>query len=166
MGQHPILHFHPLTKPERYTRAQTYEWLEKELLEIEPNLSEAKAKKSTDAGYGRVDKAACWLLLSRLYLNAEVYTGTAQWAKAKEYAKKVMDSSYKLNTTSVNGWSAYQMLFMGDNGETDAAYEGYLPSLAGWFEDHKLGYITLPVGFYLRSRYARKSKQPFSYQWY
>ena len=32
---------------------------------------------------------------------AEVYTGTAQWAKAKEYAKKVMDSSYKLNTTSV-----------------------------------------------------------------
>ena len=34
-----------------------------------------------------------------------------------------MDSSYKLNTTSVNGWSAYQMLFMGDNGETDAAYE-------------------------------------------
>lgn len=71
-----------------------------------------------------VDKAACWLLLSRLYLNAEVYTGTAQWEKAKEYAKKVMDSSYKLNTKSVNGWSAYQMLFMGDNGETDAAYEG------------------------------------------
>ena len=114
----------PLTKPERYTRAQTYEWLEKELLEIEPSLSEAKAKKSTDAGYGRVDKAACWLLLSRLYLNAEVYTGTAQWEKAKEYAKKVMDSSYKLNTKSVNGWSAYQMLFMGDNGETDAAWGG------------------------------------------
>ena len=119
----------PLTKPERYTRAQTYEWLEKELLEIEPNLSEAKAKKSTDEGYGRVDKAACWLLLSRLYLNAEVYTGTAQWEKAKEYAKKVMDSSYKLNTKSVNGWSAYQMLFMGDNGETDAAYEGIFPLL-------------------------------------
>lgn len=71
----------PLTKPERYTRAQVYEWLEKELLEIEPSLSDAKAKKSTDAGYGRVDKAACWLLLSRLYLNAEVYTGTPQWEK-------------------------------------------------------------------------------------
>lgn len=118
-----------MTKPERYTRAQTYEWLEKELLEIEPNLSEAKAKKSSDAGYYRVDKAARWLLLSRLYLNAEVYTGTAQWAKAKEYAKKVMDSSYKLNTTSVNGWSAYQMLFVGDNGETDAAYEAIFPLL-------------------------------------
>lgn len=119
----------PLTKPERYTRAQVYEWLEKELLEIEPSLSDANAKKSTDAGYGRVDKAACWLLLSRLYLNAEVYTGTPQWEKAKSYAKKVMDSSYKLNTKSVNGWSAYQMLFMGDNGETDAAYEGIFPLL-------------------------------------
>ena len=69
------------------------------------------------------------MLLSRLYLNAEVYTGTPQWEKAKSYAKKVMDSSYKLNTKSVNGWSAYQMLFMGDNGETDAAYEGIFPLL-------------------------------------
>ena len=78
-------------KPPRYTRAQVYEFIEKELLEIEPQLSDAKAKTSTDEGYGRPDKAANWLLLSRLYLNAEVYTGTAQWAKA--YAKKVMDSS-------------------------------------------------------------------------
>jgi hypothetical protein len=38
-----------------------------------------------------------------------------------------MDSSYKLNTTSAGGWSAYQMLFMGDNGETDAAYEAVFP---------------------------------------
>ena len=43
-------------------------------------------------GYGRVDKRADWILLSRLYLNAQVYTGTAQWDKAKTYAKKVMDS--------------------------------------------------------------------------
>ena len=118
-----------LGTPVRYTRKEMYDWLEKELLEIEPSLSDAKAKKSTDSGYGRVDKAACWMLLARLYLNAEVYTGTAQWAKAAEYSKKVLDSSYKLNTTSVNGWSAYQMLFMGDNGETSAAYEAVFPLL-------------------------------------
>lgn len=119
----------PLTKPEQLSRQDAFTWIENELLEIEPDLSEAKAKKSTDNGYGRADKAACWLLLSRLYLNAEVYTGTARWADAKTYAKKVMDSDYKLNTNSVNGWSAYQMLFMGDNGETDAAYEAILPLL-------------------------------------
>lgn len=116
-------------KPPRYTRAQVYEFIEKELLEIEPQLSDARAKKSSDEGYARPDKAADWLLLSRLYLNAEVYTGTAQWAKAKEYAKKVMDSPYHLNTTGRNGWSAYQMLFMGDNGESSAAKEAVLPVL-------------------------------------
>ncbi len=118
-----------VSKPVRYTRQEAYNFIEKELLEIEPSLSAAQPKKSTDSGYGRVDKAAAWLLLSRLYLNAEVYTGTAQWAKAAEYAKKVMDSSYRLNTTTIGGWSAYQMLFMGDNGETDAAYEAILPLL-------------------------------------
>lgn len=62
-------------------------------------------------------------------LNAEVYTGTAQWSQAKTYANKVMTSSYRLNTQGVGGWTAYQMLFMGDNGETDAAYEGIFPLL-------------------------------------
>jgi len=117
------------SKPEQYTRQQVFDFVESELLEIEPLLSAPKAKKSTDAGYGRVDRAAAWLLLARLYLNAEVYTGTAQWAKAADYAKKVMESPYKLNTTSVGGWTAYQMLFMGDNGETDAAYEAIFPVL-------------------------------------
>ena len=122
----------PLATPSRKTRAEMYEWIENELLEIEPMLSEAKAKKSTDVGYGRVDKAAAWFLLMRLYLNAEVYTGTAQWAKAATYAKKVMDSPYRLHTKgSADGiWSAYRMLFMGDNGETDAAYECVFPLMA------------------------------------
>ena len=122
------------SKPVQYSRAQMYKWLEDELLALEPDLSEAQAKKSSDAGYGRVDKASAWLLLARLYLNAEVDTGEPQWDKAKQYAKKVMDSSYRLHTvgrTDPNGvnWSAYQMLFMGDNGETDAAYEALLPLL-------------------------------------
>jgi hypothetical protein len=119
-----------LAKPVIMSRQEIYSWLEEELLtNIEPNLSAAAPKKSSDSGYGRVDKAAAWILLSRLYLNAEVYTGTAQWAKAAEYAKKVIDSAYKLNTTSVNGWSAYQMLFMGDNGESAASVEAIFPIL-------------------------------------
>jgi hypothetical protein len=116
-------------KPVQYSRQEVFNFVESELLEIEPQLNAAVAKKSTDDGYGRVDKAAAWLLLARLYLNAEVYTGTAQWQKAADYAKKVMDSSYKLNTTAVGKWSAYQMLFMGDNGETSAAYEAVFPIL-------------------------------------
>lgn len=116
-------------KPAQYSRAEMFNFIESELLEIEPQLSAAVAKKSTDAGYGRVDKAAAWLLLARLYLNAEVYTGTARYDKAAQYAEQVMTSSYKLNMTGVGSWSAYQMLFMADNGETSAAYEAVFPIL-------------------------------------
>ena len=118
-----------LGTPTYMTRKEIYDWLVQEVTEIEPALADAKAKTSGDAMYGRADKAAAWMLLMRLYLNAEVYTGTAQWAKAAEYAKKVIDSSYKLNTTGANGWSAYQMLFMGDNGESSAAQECIWPVL-------------------------------------
>ena len=123
----------PLTvsteKPVQRTRAEVYAWLEKELLDIEPLLTEPKAKKSTDAGYGRADKAAVWMLLTRLYLNAEVYSGTAQWQKAAEYAEKVIKSDYKLFTAGTTNYSAYQMLFMGDNGESGASVEAVLPLL-------------------------------------
>lgn len=128
-GNIPFLTTVSSEKAPQLSRAEVYAWIEAELLEIEPALNDAQAKKSTDANYGRVDKAAAWLLLSRLYLNAEVYTGTAQWEKAAEYAKKVMDSPYKLHTTGVNGYSAYQMLFMGDNGENGASCEAILPLL-------------------------------------
>lgn len=111
------------------SRAEVYAFIEQELLECEQNLLEPKAKTSADANYGRADKAAAWLLLARLYLNAEVYTGTAQWAKAAEYAKKVMDSPYELFSAGNADWSAYQMLFMGDNGESGASREAILPLL-------------------------------------
>ncbi|MBQ8159003.1 MAG: RagB/SusD family nutrient uptake outer membrane protein [Prevotella sp.] len=79
--------------------------------------------------YGRADKAAAYLLLARLYLNAEVYTGTARWADAKTYAEKAINTGYKLCETPKNGFSAYQLLFMGDNNENGAQEEIILPAL-------------------------------------
>ncbi len=132
-------------KPVQYSRQQVYSFIESELLDICGDgddstdlLAEPAAKTSASADWGKVDKAAAWMLLSRLYLNAEVYTGTAQWEKAATYAKKVIDSPYKLNTTGssheVNGqtwqFSAYQMLFMGDNDKTSAAQECIMPIIA------------------------------------
>lgn len=38
-------------------------------------------------------------LLSKLYLNAEVYTGTAQWEKAGQYADSVLNGPYSLDPT-------------------------------------------------------------------
>lgn len=90
--------------PKQITRQDLFKYIESELLAIEPELSAPKTNE-----YGRADRAAAWALLSRLYLNAEVYTGTEQYAKAAEYADKVITvGGYSLETS-------YPNLFLTDN---------------------------------------------------
>ena len=114
----------------RYTRPEYFAYIEKELLEIEPDLA------IQSPAYGRVNKVATWMLLARLYLNAEVYTGSAQWAKAKEYAEKVIKNGYYhlnetpgTNPSTGEKYSAYQMLFLADNDTNGAQYENIFPIL-------------------------------------
>jgi len=92
--------------PHQISRSDLFVWVEKELLEIEPDMYEPK-----QAPYYRADQAAVWLLLSRLYLNAEVYSGTPRWTDAAKYAAKVINSDYSL-------CPVYRQLFMGDNAGT------------------------------------------------
>lgn len=103
------------------TRAQLYQFVESELLAAEADLLTPAAK--TD--YYHVDKAAAWLLLSRLYLNGVVYAGANDFTKAAQYAHKVIQSSYDLA-------SNYKWLFMGDNDKrstvNDAWKEIILPA--------------------------------------
>jgi len=42
-----------------------------------------------------------YTLLAKLFLNAEVYTGTAQWAKAEEYCDKVIALGYVLESDAL-----------------------------------------------------------------
>ena len=115
--------------PPQIQRADLFEWIEDELLDVKEKMMAPAVRKDTDDGYGRADQDAANLLLARLYLNAEVYTGDARWAEAQQYAEKVINGPHKLWTTGTNGWSAYQMLFMGDNGSNGASQEAVLPLL-------------------------------------
>ena len=102
-GSVPFTEVVAIEAPKQISRADLFDYVEKELTECEADMYDPK-----QAPYYRADKAANWLLKSRLYLNAEVYTGTPKWNEAATYAKKVMDSAYKLNPE-------YTHLFMGDN---------------------------------------------------
>ena len=112
--------------PVEKSRAEIFDYIVSELKSINGETEGAKEvlldNANSDANYGRADKVAANLLLARIYLNAQVYTGQAQWAEAKAYAQKVIDSSYQLNTKKhANGFTPYQQLFMGDNGENPNA---------------------------------------------
>lgn len=89
--------------PVEINRTDLFDYIEKELLAIDGDLLPAKTNI-----YGRVDKAAEWALLARLYLNAEVYTGTPRYNEAATYAQKVINAGYSLA-------SDYKTLFMADN---------------------------------------------------
>ena len=105
--------------PVEASRTQVFNFVVSELKAISEGSGSEMLKDfcGDDENYGRADKVAAKMLLARIYLNAEVYTGSAQWQAAADYASEVINSNYKLNTTAVNGYTAYEQLFMGDNGE-------------------------------------------------
>lgn len=112
--------------PATVSRQELFNYIEGELKDCVADMAAPRVRSGYDTDYGRVDQAAAWMLLARLYLNAEVYTGTPRWSEAASYAQKVIDSPYALYTEDKNGWSAYQQLFMGDNGENGAAREAIM----------------------------------------
>lgn len=90
--------------PKQATRTEVYNYVINELNAIEPLLPNARS-----AAYGRVDKAAVWSLLARIYLNAEkVYGQTAKYNEAVTNAKKVIDAGYSL-------LGDYRWLMLADN---------------------------------------------------
>lgn len=122
-------------------RADLFKFIESELKDVigEGENDEILADAQPEIHYGRADKAAGYLLLARLYLNAEVYTGTPRWADAQTYADKAIGTSYKLCTEGKNGFSAYQLLFMGDNDTNGAQKEIILPALHDGYETQTWG---------------------------
>lgn len=74
--------------PTQATRKEVYDFVVKELTEALPNLSEANDATT----YGRMNKWAALATLCRVYLNAEVYTGTPQWDKVVEVADQIINS--------------------------------------------------------------------------
>ena len=106
------------TAPPYNTRQQLYSFVESELLALKTELAPARTNE-----FGRVDQAAASGLLARLYLNAEVYTGTPQYAKAATEAAVVINSGYSLVTQASSASSAYGRNFLADNNLAPAANE-------------------------------------------
>ncbi len=107
--------FYPkqLDKELSVARPLLFNYIVSQLKSIEDKVSDP------GTAYPQADRGAVWMLLAKLYLNAEVYTGTAKWDSCKYYADKVITSgayslapNYRQNFSADNdGQSNPEMIF-------------------------------------------------------
>jgi hypothetical protein len=89
--------------PLQSTRQAIYDFVVSEL-----NTIRAQLPLASPGTYGRANDAAASMLLAHLYLNAEVYTGTPQYAQALAEAQTVIAGPFTLDPS-------YRHLFQADN---------------------------------------------------
>lgn len=68
-------------------RTAVFNFVEQELLAAIPLLS-----TDVQSTYGRMNKYVAHMAIAKLYMNAEVYTGTPRWADAITYLDGIIDS--------------------------------------------------------------------------
>lgn len=88
---------------EQVGRPAVFNYIESELIALAASLPDPRTNE-----YGRVDKAAAWGLLSRLYLNAETYIGTPKYSEAIAACNNIINAGYSLE-------SNYKELMLADN---------------------------------------------------
>lgn len=89
--------------PPTYDRTQLFEATVADLLTALPDL-----KPAAEQSYGRVSREAGYMLLAKLYLNSEVYTGTPRWKECAEALKNVVNTGIQLAPE-------YKYIFCADN---------------------------------------------------
>lgn len=91
-------------QPERITRTDLFNYVESELIDLSNVLSAAGT-----VDYGRATREAAKTLLAKVYLNAEVYSGTNRYDDCRNYCEQVINSgAFQLDMD-------YQHLFLADN---------------------------------------------------
>lgn len=99
--------------PSQKPRSEVFAYCVSELNEIKDELPAARAE------YPRADKGSALGLLARLYLNAEVYSGTPMWSEAKSTCEEIFKLGYAICPN-------YADLFRGDNGQNIEARNEFL----------------------------------------
>lgn len=120
--------------PPQIQRADLFAFVESELLDIEDDIIGAKENE-----YGRADRAAVWMLLSKLYLNAEVYTGSERYTDVITYTEKAINSPYDIANVP------YDHLFLADNDRNGAQDEIIFPITYDGLNSQNYGGMTFII---------------------
>lgn len=92
--------------PQQIMAKDLFNFIENELLECETDLPDPVV--GYNQNYGHASKSAAWAILSRLYLNAEVYINQPKYTECITYCKKIINAGYQLEPV-------YADMFKADN---------------------------------------------------
>lgn len=121
------------SQPQVYERAELFSYIEGELQAIDADLINARQNE-----HGRADKAVAHMILAKMYLNAQVYTGTERNADCISYCEKIIGAGYSLATNYLHN-------FMADNNTNSAVNEIIFPIISDGFTTQNFGPTTVMI---------------------
>lgn len=108
------------------SRIEVYNFIVAELTE---NVELLDATKGGNY-YGRFNKWAGYMLLAKVYLNAEVYTGTPKWAECLEACQMISTGGFSLHPGAANSSSPLGYQYFELFGDTNPQNETILSMYA------------------------------------
>jgi hypothetical protein len=103
------------TQGEELSRTELFDLVEGLLLEARENLPVGNT-----SDYGRIDQGVADMILAKIYLNSEVYTGAPRYTEALNKCEDIINAGYSLV-------SDYQFNFLADNNTNGAQNEIIFP---------------------------------------
>jgi hypothetical protein len=119
--------------PPQIERPELFTYIESELLAIEADLLAPRQNE-----HGRADKAVAWMILAKMYLNAEVYIGQDRFTDCVQYTGKIINGGYVLATN-------YAELFQANNNTNSATNEIIFPLISDGLTTQNYGPTTVLI---------------------
>lgn len=117
----------------QYERPELFAFIESELLAILPDL-----KGPLENEYARADKAAAWMLLAKIYLNAEVFVGENKYQDCIIYCEHIIEAGFSLSPAYLNNFNA-------DNDSNSARHEIIFPIVSDGVVAQNYGPTTVMI---------------------
>ncbi|WP_298530805.1 RagB/SusD family nutrient uptake outer membrane protein [uncultured Algibacter sp.] len=127
------------SQPEVYERSQLFSFIESELKDIDADLISSRQNE-----YGRADKSVAYMILAKIYLNAEVYlqddnsADKDRYDDCISYCEKIIGGGYILA-------SNYLHNFMADNNTNSAVNEIIFPIVSDGVTTQNYGPTTVMI---------------------
>jgi hypothetical protein len=122
------------TTPQVYDRAQLFDFVESELVAIQGDLKDPRANE-----HARADKAVAWMILAKIYLNAQVYIGQDKYVECLAACKNIIDNG------GFTLASNYLHNFMADNDVNSADNEIIFPIVSDGTYTQNYGPTTVMI---------------------